>query len=91
MAREDHEAVSERGGEPPPLRATIGARSFAELFTGSELAYYLSGAAVYIVLGLVLLDVVLNWIVGPLFIVLWIWWVPPLVERYRAKRQGERS
>ncbi len=42
-------------------------------------------AVVYIGLGVLLKDKVLNWVVGPAFIVMWMWWVPRLVDRWRRK------
>jgi len=68
-------------GLPSKLRK----KSFQELFSRAELCYYGVAAVVYILLGLLLRDIVLNWIVGPLFIVLWMWQVPSLVEKWRAR------
>jgi len=31
-------------------------------------------------------DVVLNWIIGPLFITVWAWYVPVLRARWRERR-----
>lgn len=72
------------GIEPSHERARNG--SFRELFPGEELRLYASGTVVYIVLALLTHDVVLNWIIGPLFITVWAWYVPVLMERWRARR-----
>ena len=32
------------------------------------------------------LSLVQNWIIGPLFITVWAWYVPVLLERWRARR-----
>ena len=61
-------------------------RPFRELFSRDELWHYGSAAAIYIILGILFQELVLNWIVGPLFIVLWMWWAPPLVEKWRKQR-----
>ena len=73
----------------PPSEELARTGSFRELFPTSELWTYASGAAVYIVLALFLHDVVLNWIIGPLFITVWAWYVPVFHERWRARRRGE--
>lgn len=67
-------------------RARTG--SFGELFPASELRLYAAGAVVFIVLAVFLHDIVLNWIIGPLFITVWAWYVPVFQERWRARRRG---
>ena len=57
-------------------------KPFRELFSRDELWHYGIAAAVYIVLGVLLRDIVLNWIIGPLFVVAWMWWVPPMVDKW---------
>ena len=61
-------------------------KPFRELFSRSELLYYVIAALIYIGLGLLFRGAVLNWIVGPLFIVAWMWFIPPLVKRWRTRR-----
>lgn len=68
----------------PPSRPRK--KRFRELFSRDELWYYGIAAVIYIALGILLTNLVLNWIVGPLFIVLWIWFVPPLVDRWRSRK-----
>ena len=58
-----------------------------KLFSLEELWHYGIAAVVYIILGLLFQDAVLNSAVGPLFIVLWMWWVPPLINKWRARRR----
>jgi hypothetical protein len=62
--------------------------SFRELYPADELRLYGVGTAVFIVLALLTRDVVLNWIIGPLFITVWAWYVPVLQERWRQRRGG---
>lgn len=69
--------------EPSYERATKG--RFAELFPTGELRVYGSGLLVYIALALVTHDVVLNWIIGPLFITVWAWYAPALWARLRGR------
>jgi len=68
-----------RSGKPPK-------KPFRKLFSRDELWHYGIAAVVYIILGLLFQEAVLNFVVGPLFIVLWMWWVPPLVDKWRARR-----
>lgn len=72
--------------EPSYERATEG--RFGDLFPAGELRVYGSGLLVYIVLALLTHDVVLNWIIGPLFITVWAWYVPVLWPRLRARLRG---
>lgn len=60
-------------------------KSFHHLFSREELVHYGLAALVYVFLGVLLKGIVLNWIVGPMFIVVWMWCVPPLVERWRGR------
>lgn len=69
--------------EPSVERAKSG--SFRELFPADELRVYASGTVVYILLALLTHDVVLNWIIGPLFITVWAWYVPVFRDRWRDR------
>lgn len=69
--------------EPSIDRARSG--SFRELYPSGELRLYAAGTVVYIVLALLTHDVVLNWIIGPLFITVWAWYVPVLWDRWRGR------
>lgn len=60
-------------------------KHFSELYGKKELAYYATAIVVYILLGLFFTDKVLNFVVGPLFFIGWMWVVPPLWERWRGK------
>ena len=70
--------------EPSLERAKHG--SFRDLFPASELRLYAAGALVYCLLALLTHDVMLNWIIGPLFITVWAWYVPVFLERWRDRR-----
>lgn len=59
---------------------------FRELFPADELRLYATGTVVFCVLALFVRDVVLNWIIGPLFITVWAWYVPELQQRWRRRR-----
>lgn len=75
--------------EPTYERATTG--SFSELFPAAELRLYAAGAVVFIALAVLLHDVVLNWIIGPLFITVWAWYVPVLQQRWRDRGNRPRG
>ena len=83
---------SEPNSAPGSPGANIGPagkptkKSFHELFSCDELWHYGVAAVTYIILGLFLKDLVLNWIVGPLFIVVWMWKVQPVVDRKRTRQ-----
>ena len=78
-ARGGSATETESPGKPPK-------KPFKKLFSRTELWHYGIASVAYISLGLLFQNAVLNWIVGPLFIVLWMWWVPPLVDKWRARR-----
>ncbi len=71
---------------PEPSVERAKTASFRELFPAAELRLYAGGTVVYCTLALLTHDVVLNWIIGPLFITVWAWYVPVLQERWRARR-----
>lgn len=58
---------------------------FWELFSRDEILHYSIAAAAYITLGVFLQDVVLNWVIGPLFIVAWMWWIAPIIDKARSR------
>lgn len=60
-------------------------KSFRELFTLEEIAHYGIAAIIYIALGVWLQDLVLNWVFGPIYIIVWMWIMPPLVNRVRSR------
>ena len=64
----------------------LSKKSFWELFSRAELLYYGTAAAVYIGLGVLNPHWVLKGWAGPGFIVLWIWFVPILVNKWSARR-----
>lgn len=72
---------------PDPTVERAKTASFRELFPSEELRLYGAGTVVYCLLALLTHDVVLNWIIGPLFITVWAWYVPVLQERWRARRR----
>lgn len=68
------------------LPGSIQKKPFRELFSRDELWYYGIAAVAYVILGVIFKNTVLNCSVGPLFIVLWMWWVPPLVEKWMERQ-----
>ena len=80
---------SDAPGSDTPYEASIERAkhgSFRQLFPAEELRLYAAGTVVFIALAVWTHDVVLNWIIGPLFITLWAWYVPVGLERWRARR-----
>lgn len=77
--------------DPSPEPSVDRAKSapFRELFPAEELRLYAGGVVVYCVLAVLTHDVVLNWIIGPLFITVWAWYVPVFQEKWRHR--GGRS
>ena len=69
-------AASGRGAE-------AGAHARSRLFVLSPAAFVLA-LAVYVLLGVTVKTVVLNWIVGPLFPVLVLYLIPRLVRRAKG-------
>lgn len=71
--------------EPAPLSAPTGRPGDPEWYTrGTELVLYVLAGVSYIVLGM-FHKWLLNWILGPVWLVTWIWAVPALVDRLRTK------
>jgi uncharacterized membrane-anchored protein len=52
-----------------------------------ELALYVAAGVSYVVVGMYF-KFLLNWVIGPVWLVTWIWAVPALVERLRQDRGG---
>ena len=77
-------------GSPPTETGSSGKilmkKPFHKLFSHGELVYYGIAALVYISLGVLFQNPVLNFAVGPLFIVLWMWWVPVLMDKWKARK-----
>lgn len=70
----------------PPLSAPTGRPGDPAWYTRRiELALYVLAGMSYVVLGL-FHKFLLNWIIGPVWLVAWIWAVPALVERIRRGR-----
>jgi hypothetical protein len=51
---------------------------------GWELALYLSAGATYIGFGM-FHKFLLNWIIGPVWLVAWVWLVPALIDGVRRR------
>lgn len=76
-------AGSGRIGLGRPVGAT---RSEREL-TGRESVWlHVAAVVTYVPLGVLLRTPLLNWIVGPMYLVLVVWLVPPLLDRVRGRR-----
>jgi len=81
---EDNTTSGDLKAKPMPAVKPPG-KSFRKLFRRDELLHYGIAAVIYITLGVLFQGIILNWIVGPLFIVGWMWLVPPLVEKWRPR------
>jgi hypothetical protein len=55
-----------------------------------ELGLYVAAGVTYVVLGM-FHKFLLNWVIGPVWLVAWVWGVPVLVERIRARRRAGRA
>jgi hypothetical protein len=51
-----------------------------------ELALYVAAGVTYVIVGMYL-KFLLNWVIGPVWLVAWIWAVPALVDRLRQDRR----
>ena len=52
-----------------------------------ELALYVAAGVTYVVAGMYF-KFLLNWVIGPVWLVAWIWAAPVLVERLRQDRRA---
>jgi hypothetical protein len=67
----------------PPLSAPTGRPGDPPWYTRRfELVLYVLAGVSYVVLG-VYVKFLLNWIVGPLWLLAWIWLAPIVVDRFR--------
>lgn len=67
----------------PPLSAPTGRPGDPSWYTRRfELVLYVLAGATYVVLGMYF-KFLLNWIIGPIWLVAWIWAVPALLDRFR--------
>ncbi len=64
---------------------TFKKKSFRQLFNREELWYYGIAGLIYIGLGLLVQNWVLNLGIGILFILVWMWITPLIVAKLRAK------
>lgn len=70
----------------PSLSAPTGRPGDPAWYTRRiELALYVLAGISYVGLGM-FHKFLLNWIIGPIWLVAWIWAVPALVERFRVGR-----
>ena len=77
---------SSEAAADPPLSAPTGRPGDPVWYTRSfELTLYVLAGASYVVLG-VFHKFLLNWIIGPLWLVGWIWAAPVVIDRLRARR-----
>jgi uncharacterized membrane-anchored protein len=78
--------TSPEPGANPPLSAPTGRPGDPAWYTRRiELTLYVLAGTSYVVLG-VFHKFLLNWIIGPVWLVAWIWGAPALVERVRQGR-----
>ena len=70
----------------PPLSDPTGRPGDPDWYTRRfELALYVIAGVSYVVLG-VFNKWLLNWIIGPAWLVAWIWVAPTLIDRVRTGR-----
>lgn len=72
------------GPGPAPLAATGRPDDPAWYTRRLELALYVLAGASYIGFGL-FHKWLLNWVIGPLWLVAWIWFVPAGIDRLRGR------
>jgi uncharacterized membrane-anchored protein len=69
----------------PPLSAPTRRPGDPEWYTRRiELALYVAAGVSYVVLGM-FHKFLLNWLIGPIWLVVWVWAAPALVERLRRR------
>ena len=72
--------------DPVPLSAPTGRPGDPDWYTRRiELTLYVLSGLSYIVLGM-FHKWLLNWVLGPVWLVTWIWAGPALVDRLRRRR-----
>jgi len=88
MVSPDNNLDSASGSDVQPDKSgKTSKKPFSKLFSRDELLHYGIAALVYIGLGVLLKGIVLNFVVGPAFIVLWIWFVPILLDKWKDRRR----
>lgn len=71
----------------PPLSAPTGRPGDPTWYTGRvELLLYVLAGASYVGFG-IFHKFLLNWVIGPVWLVAWIWAVPALLDQVRRRRQ----
>ncbi|MGK2948736.1 MAG: hypothetical protein ACSLFP_09190 [Acidimicrobiales bacterium] len=76
--------------QPPatPLSAPTGRPGDPDWYTRRlELALYVVAGATYVGLG-IFHKFLLNWVIGPVWLVVWVWAVPAIVDRVRRSRSA---
>ena len=80
--------TSPRGAGETDWSAPTGRPGDPEWYTRRvELALYVAAGVSYVVVGMYL-KFLLNWVIGPVWLIAWIWGVPALVDRVRHARTG---
>lgn len=70
----------------PSLSAATGRPDDPAWYTRRfELALYLLAGTSYVVLGM-FHKFLLNWVIGPIWLVAWLWAVPAVIDRVRGAR-----
>lgn len=71
----------------PPLSAPTGRLGDPPWYTRRfELGLYLVAGTTYVVLGM-FHKFLLNWIIGPIWLVAWVWAVPAVIDRFRQRSE----
>lgn len=69
-----------------PLAAPTGRPGDPAWYTRRlEIALYVVSGVTYVALGM-FHKFLLNWIIGPIWLVAWVWAVPEVVDRVRRRR-----
>ena len=69
----------------PPLSEPTQRRGDPAWYTRRfEVGLYVVAGITYVILGM-FNKWLLNWVIGPIWLVLWVWLVPPLIDRLRRR------
>ena len=71
----------------PPLDEPTGRAGDPSWYTRRlEVGLYVVAGVVYVIVGM-FNKWLLNWVIGPIWLVAWVWAVPPILDRVRRGRR----